>query len=160
MSLESTKCPNCDAPVTFIENKDYVFCSHCGTQIYNPNKKVTVNKNIDVAKIKEIEYREKKDTERKESLKDKLPLLGRSAILSILFLAVVGYTMGWYILGNGFAVVSFLIGAGFSLKIIVSDLSYNGQISGKSIATLIIILFFTMIGILFGLYFAQWSKTF
>lgn len=69
MSLESMKCPSCGAPITFEKDRDFVFCSHCGTQVFknDENKKEVTYRTIDEAKIKEYEYREKRD---KQNSKD------------------------------------------------------------------------------------------
>lgn len=63
MSLETMKCPSCGAPITFEKDRDFVFCSHCGAQVFknDENKKEITYRTVDEAKIKEIEYRAQKE---------------------------------------------------------------------------------------------------
>lgn len=59
MELVSLKCPDCGAHIHVESGEKICFCSHCGAQlkILDPdNQTVTV---IDVAKIKEVESKER-----------------------------------------------------------------------------------------------------
>lgn len=55
MSLEGMVCPACGAPISFENGRDYVFCSHCGVQVFkrdDNNKSLTI-RTIDDARILE-----------------------------------------------------------------------------------------------------------
>lgn len=62
MELKGMTCPKCGSQLNFTEDQDYCFCSHCGTQVYknNTNETTVTYKEIDQAKLKEIEYKNKK----------------------------------------------------------------------------------------------------
>lgn len=74
MKLKSFNCPNCGASIQIPEGKDSFFCTYCGSQIQIDDGKITIdlNANInlnqkytDVARLKELELREK-ELERQE----------------------------------------------------------------------------------------------
>ena len=93
MEFKSTNCPNCNAQVNFEEDQDFVYCSHCGTQIYkdDPNKKSFTYRTIDDAriieannKIKELEFRERAQ-KRKFTIILIAIAIGLAAIIGIIF---------------------------------------------------------------------------
>lgn len=62
MELKGMTCPKCGATLNFTEDRDFCFCSHCGTQVYKEDKNnpTITYQEIDQAKIKDIELKNKK----------------------------------------------------------------------------------------------------
>ena len=59
MKLEGMVCPKCRSPLSFTDDKDYCFCSYCGTQVYKSadfTQNYTYRK-VDEARIKEAEVK-------------------------------------------------------------------------------------------------------
>lgn len=63
-------CPNCGANITIPADKDYVFCTYCGTKIkidddsiktYNINLNKTIRDEAAIEKIKADEREDKRD---------------------------------------------------------------------------------------------------
>lgn len=56
--LEVIKCPDCGSPLSFTEDQEYCFCSHCGSQVYKED--VHYDKNMEL-KMKKLEMEDKQD---------------------------------------------------------------------------------------------------
>lgn len=61
MNIETFRCPNCGGEIKFLDNRDFVFCSYCGSQIYKDDgskrirydiNKCVINENIDYTKMR------------------------------------------------------------------------------------------------------------
>ena len=62
MKFEACRCPNCGGEIKFLDDKDFVFCTYCGNQVYKNDgtqkirydvRQHNINKNIDHTKINE-----------------------------------------------------------------------------------------------------------
>lgn len=105
MSLEGMVCPNCGAQLHFEGDKEYCFCSSCGTQVFKDDentikiKKTIINE--DKAKIieaenriKELEFKERESIRNQKNLKFKLIIGLIVAVLYIALLAVTYINLG------------------------------------------------------------------
>ena len=52
--MRSCQCPNCNASLTFDDNREFGFCQYCGTKIILDDYR-TMHRVIDEARIKEVE---------------------------------------------------------------------------------------------------------
>ena len=60
---ESIKCPSCGADIEIKDGKNIAFCPYCGSKIIfddGVDRTEHIERNVDEAKIKEIEYKTKK----------------------------------------------------------------------------------------------------
>ena len=51
----SVKCPECNAALDIEEGRNQCFCSYCGTKIRIDNENEFIYRNIDEAKVKQVE---------------------------------------------------------------------------------------------------------
>ena len=56
--LEVIKCPDCGSPLSFTEDQEFCYCSHCGSQIYKED--VHYDKNMEY-KLKKLEMEDRQD---------------------------------------------------------------------------------------------------
>ena len=75
MKIKSLRCPDCDSQIRMEGNKKVLFCQYCGAQLYvddevkrSEHKKIIVNESgVEMArfnhdaKLREIEYKERKE---------------------------------------------------------------------------------------------------
>lgn len=56
MELKGMNCPKCGSPLNFSEDREFCYCSHCGTQVYkedvNFDKRIEYKMHIDDNKTK------------------------------------------------------------------------------------------------------------
>lgn len=55
VSVVSVKCPACGAELSVEDNREFSFCSYCGTKVMLSNNNEHIYRNIDDARIKEAE---------------------------------------------------------------------------------------------------------
>lgn len=100
ITLTSMLCPSCGGQVVFEKNQDAVFCSHCGSQIYKSdrNNRSYTRKTIDVAKIKEIESRERIELKKLE-MEERSRKRKRRGIVAVVFLILIilGAILGFFV---------------------------------------------------------------
>lgn len=113
MSLEGMNCPKCGGQISFEEDQDFVFCSHCGTQIYkdSENKKSITYREINEAKIKELEYEERAELRREKNIKNFIKVaaifIGFMVLANIVIYYLYGETVLFYLDGIAFIVITF-----------------------------------------------------
>ena len=121
MSLEGMVCPKCGGQIQFEEDQDYVFCSHCGTQIFkdSDNKKSFTYREINETRLKELEYEERAALRKEKNTKLALIVGGVLLIIFIIAEIVLYATKGkTAALGLGVAVFSAIMWG----SIIIPDL--------------------------------------
>lgn len=104
VSLVSVKCPECGATLNIESDRDFAFCSYCGTKVLLHNENEHIYRHIDEAgvkqaetdriiRMKQMELIEKKraDAERTKALKIKISLI--MAAIGILMMTF-GYMAG------------------------------------------------------------------
>ena len=42
MKLDAMACPKCGAPLSFTEDQDFCYCSHCGMQVFKEDENLGV----------------------------------------------------------------------------------------------------------------------
>ena len=75
--LQTIKCPDCGSPLSFSEDQEYCFCSHCGSQVYKED--VHYDKNMEL-KLKKLEM---------EDRQDRRDTIGLLVVLAFAFLIVI-----------------------------------------------------------------------
>ena len=97
--LIKLKCPNCNADLSFKEERENYFCEYCGTKLLLDNDNEFIYKHIDEAevkkaeteqlvKLKELEMKEKEMEQKRMLLKIKIIIsliLGAIAAISFIF---------------------------------------------------------------------------
>ena len=104
VSLVSVKCPECGATLNIESNREFAFCSYCGTKVLLHNENEHIFRHIDeagvkqaetdrIVRMKQMELLEKKraDAEKTKALKIKISLT--MAIVGILMMTL-GYMAG------------------------------------------------------------------
>lgn len=56
--LQTIKCPDCGSPLSFSEEQEFCYCSHCGSQVYKED--VHYDKNMEL-KMKKLEMEDRQD---------------------------------------------------------------------------------------------------
>ncbi len=56
--LQAIKCPDCGSPLSFTDDQEFCYCSHCGSQIYKED--VHYDKKMEY-KLKKLEMEDKQD---------------------------------------------------------------------------------------------------
>ena len=109
MRVYQMKCPACGGDIEIDENRDFCFCSYCGTKVHvdDGTHRVEITKNInyhktytDEAKIRKIESEERLQerkfaAEQEERKNKKWKTLG-------LVLVVLACVIGYFVLFNGY----------------------------------------------------------
>lgn len=75
--LQTIKCPDCGSPLSFTDDQEYCFCSHCGSQVYKED--VHYDKNMEL-KMKKLEM---------EDRQDRRDTIGLFVVLAFAFLIVI-----------------------------------------------------------------------
>lgn len=109
MRVYQMKCPACGGDIEIDENRDFCFCSYCGTKVHvdDGTHRVEITKNInyhktytDEAKIRKIESEERLQerkfaAEQEERKSKKWKTFG-------IVLAVLACVIGYFVLFNGY----------------------------------------------------------
>ena len=83
-------CPKCNAEITLDGDRDFGFCSYCGTRIVLQNDNKFVYRKIDdAAIIKEQNKRYKLETERKEKERNDANLLKIALGVGVMFILTI-----------------------------------------------------------------------
>lgn len=101
MSIEvaTVKCPACGANVSVENNREFTFCTYCGSRIVIKNDNEHIYRNIDEAKLKEVEYsRELKLIEMQMAEKANFPkktliIIWISAVAILLIAGIIGFSI-------------------------------------------------------------------
>lgn len=65
MGFKIMKCPACGADLNIETDRDYLFCQFCGAKLMRDDQRIVIEhieRKIDEAKIRQIEFEEKKLT--------------------------------------------------------------------------------------------------
>ena len=63
MGLKIAKCPSCGGDLNIETDRDFLFCQFCGAKLMRDDQRIViehVERKIDEARIREIEFEEKK----------------------------------------------------------------------------------------------------
>ena len=102
--MRSCQCPNCNASLTFDDNREFGFCQYCGTKIMLDDYRIS-HRYFDEARIKEAEIKEKIRLKELELAEEKHKSTENIKIFKIKILVVLGIigvlmAVGGYGCGN------------------------------------------------------------
>ncbi len=126
VSIIPCKCPNCNAEIHLDANREFGFCSYCGTKLYIHDDTVTthyeIHRIIDDAAImraeskNQIENRKLDQAEKKSKLKIKLAI---AYIMACIVLSILAYIFLQYIPGASGTIILLLAMLLISLPIVL-----------------------------------------
>ena len=101
ITLNTIKCPECGASLSFEEGREKMFCSYCGTQILLTNENEHIYRHIDEAGVKKAETERMIELKKMEMAEKERQSKERSKMLKIRISIALGIVM----------VASFALGA-------------------------------------------------
>ena len=93
IKINSVKCPACGANIQVEEGKERIFCTYCGTQILITNENEYIYRNIDEAKIREVEAKKMLELKKLEMIEKKRAAAEKAKknkIIMSIIIAVIG----------------------------------------------------------------------
>lgn len=97
MGLTLAKCPACGADLNLETDMDYFYCPHCGSKVLQMEDRIViehVNRNVDEAEVKRVEFEHERyvgDEERRKELELRNQKRATKSMVVGAVLAVIGF---------------------------------------------------------------------
>lgn len=95
MGLTLAKCPACGADLNLEIDRDFFYCPHCGSKVLKVDDRIViehVNRTIDEAEIRKIEFEREKHTLDEERIeknrRENLPKAKKMMLLGLVIFAI------------------------------------------------------------------------
>lgn len=91
-------CPNCGAPIFFIEGREFTYCQYCGYQVYRPDPKLGMKLRHEEVKMQFDDNKNARELEKVKihSQYNKSVLSGMLKFIGMLILATILLMLFFY----------------------------------------------------------------